>query len=276
MFFIANVDGTNERLITTASAATGTGAWSPDGTRVAFQVWGSCGENGNTCSQVWVAKASGAEVQKVADDADMPVWSPDSKHLAFAAIPERSNSSRVLTIANADGYAPSPVGPAEVLSSITWSPRGDRIAYVADPSSRRPRIRVVRLNGAPSLVIARATQPSWAARGDRLAFVRPGRIMTLRITALNATASRIVDSSWSIGFVRWSPSGGLLAYSKALGPSRDARCCDTQLFVADANSTRSPFAATRQPRSTVFEGVWWTRDASSLVFARRIATGTEP
>ena len=96
-----NADGSGVRLLGKGGAPT----WSPDGTRLAFQVPGSGGS-------IYVMNADGsgrtllvAPGFRSPDDAlRTPVWSPDGQSVAFVAV--NWNEPTQIFLATLDGAAP--------------------------------------------------------------------------------------------------------------------------------------------------------------------------
>jgi Tol biopolymer transport system component len=99
-----------------AKGVIGRPAWSPDGSRLAFQRDGG----------IWVATAPLTVIQ-VADtnvQPGSPVWSPDGKQIAYSA------AGSVYVVAG-DGFsAPRRIaGPFSGVGPLAWSPAGDALAY---------------------------------------------------------------------------------------------------------------------------------------------------
>lgn len=180
------VDGRNERRLTLLGDYAYGGAWSPDGTRIAYAIFDLA-----AVVHIVVARADGTGADVVAsfqgtreppatfltwsrddqlayvdfdDDlrtpqrvlargATQPAWSPDGHRIAYV-------STKGITIADADG------GNARVLvqgSQPTWSPEGTRIAYTAAPGVGT---RVIGADGTRDrLVDPKATSPRWTADG---------------------------------------------------------------------------------------------------------------
>jgi serine/threonine protein kinase/Tol biopolymer transport system component len=113
-------------------------AWSPDGTRIAFN---SFPDSGN--SAIWVIEADGSGLTKVVDIGrnGRPSWSPDSKRLVFNGIHQDTNENGELDagdhwdlfVINADGSQEANLTSTpeydEVVSA--WSPDGDWIVFVS-------------------------------------------------------------------------------------------------------------------------------------------------
>jgi Tol biopolymer transport system component len=76
--FVADLDGGNERNVSSNAAFDGWPLWSPDGAWIAFASNRS-GPAG--VGQVWIAKPDGSELRRISDGAShvQPSWSPDGR-----------------------------------------------------------------------------------------------------------------------------------------------------------------------------------------------------
>jgi dipeptidyl aminopeptidase/acylaminoacyl peptidase len=273
-FDVANADGTSEGLVA-AGTTSGRGAWSPDGSQIALQSWGACAD-GRRCSQIWIVDVRDGSRVKLSDDADAPAWAPDSRRIAFLAEADASGHV-VLTVSMTDGTQRHSLTPPQSIGAVTWSPRGDRIAYLVNPASPASAVRVVRLAGGTDAVLRRASHVAWSPSGARIAFVQIGQKWSLQVARADGTHRRVIDTSWGLGEVAWAPRGDMLAYVKELGPAKGPACCNAQIFVRAVDHARSLLRKiTSEPKDTSFEHIWWAAERSSLFFTRRLARGEQP
>ncbi len=101
-------------------------AWSPDGTRLAFSLFGS----------VWQVPAAGGEAQQLSTSSGYhahPAWSPKGDKIAFidgsppaGPIPNISGRLKIVDVAN--GEEREIALPDQTAGNPAWSPAGDRIA----------------------------------------------------------------------------------------------------------------------------------------------------
>jgi Tol biopolymer transport system component len=99
-----------------AKAAIGKPAWSPDGTKLAFQRDGA----------IWVTTGPGAETKLATTNIEpgSPVWSPDGKNVAYAV------AGRVYVVPGDGSAAPKQVaGPFQDVGPLDWAPPSDTLAY---------------------------------------------------------------------------------------------------------------------------------------------------
>ena len=102
---VADVDAVEARdLLVFKGDGMGVGkvAWSPDGKRIAFEMWAVRDGTPNTCEGIYVISASGGEPRAVLPgDAREPSWSPDGKQIVCTVIGE--DGERDIWRVNADG-----------------------------------------------------------------------------------------------------------------------------------------------------------------------------
>ena len=118
---LLSADGFQITIVENASGP----AWSPDGTRIAFERPSSVGEYSN---DIWVVGAGGSNPSQLTSGPmsdSSPAWSPDGRRLAFIR-------DEGIYVMNADGSGVRPIArPTEEVgySTPTWSPGGTEIAF---------------------------------------------------------------------------------------------------------------------------------------------------
>ncbi len=142
--FTMEPDGSNMRELTPeiADVAMRPPVWSPNGDSLAFVRQGLNDRWGT----IYTVRADGTQLTRVSDTVRSPSWSPDGQRLAFAAIDGEGVS---LFIASADGSDRTKVAPImenevelyvyhqtyySATFMVSWSPRGDQIMYLCEPS----------------------------------------------------------------------------------------------------------------------------------------------
>jgi Tol biopolymer transport system component/imidazolonepropionase-like amidohydrolase len=214
-------------------------AWSPDGTRLAFQAYY------RDTWHVWTMRADGSELTQVTsgpfDDRE-PSWSPDAQRLAFSS--DRSGSYDVWTVALASGAVSAVTTNPANDSMPAWSPDGREIAFVSDRDARGVYAR--RLDtGAERQLAADAAilyTPSWAPDGKSVAYVAiDGAVARLMVAGKN-----VADASEDVFPFRasWSAAGDLVYTADGVVKRRPRAggAAVTVPFTAEVSFTRPPYA----------------------------------
>ena len=162
------------------------GIWSPDGRWVAFGVDppltpGSVSGVGtgreptsNSVDEVWVVDTQTDDIRRLTvpsvTDFD---WAPDATELALAS------DGVVVYSVTADEL--DPLGAAQDVGSVAWSPDGQTIAYMRDPSDFSVASGDLWLMDAdgtnerilvPEIIADHGLGPVWSPDGERIAFQR--------------------------------------------------------------------------------------------------------
>jgi Tol biopolymer transport system component len=154
-------------------------AWSPDGSKIAFERLVRDPVHGNP--QVLFARADGREVTRITYDPfaiqATPAWSPDGKRLAFSNAGAQGNWEIYLINADGSGERKLAVQKGNQLNP-TWSPDGRRIAFAGDAGSREGRSSIYMVGtdgrGLTRLTdaLAEDTAPAWSPDGTAITFSR--------------------------------------------------------------------------------------------------------
>jgi len=220
-------------------AAGGSPAWSPDGTRIAFE------RNG----EIYLMKADGSGVTRLTHD-DVPdaapAWSPDGTKLAFAHGPQ-------IVFVDADGRNGRQVtDPGEHVADgePAWSPDGRLIAFTRVTNTADGKlesaIHTVATDGtAERFLVIDAAEPAWSPDGRRIAYSSRAE-RSLRACSGSCTPGgelyvlpsgggepvRLTTSAATDRSPAWSPDGRSIAFgSDRSGPG-------SEIWVVGADGTR--------------------------------------
>ncbi len=207
--FRLGVDGRHLRLLSRPGEYAYGVAWSPDGSRMAYNTFDLA-----AVVRVVVARSDGTQARVVAtfqDEREPPptflAWSPDGTELAYVA------STGELDAVQVDGSGTRVV--ARGATQPAWSPDGHRIAYVATDG-----IAVATASGDDARVIADGALPAWSPDGQRIAYESRSGV-GIHLIRGDGTGDHIVDGRGS--FPAWSRDGRrLVDATQSIGRTRAA------------------------------------------------------
>jgi Tol biopolymer transport system component len=213
--FVAGVDGSNLRRVTSTAGPQFDPSFSPDGQQIAYR---DSRRGINQDDEIWVIDIDGAHATNLTRNSAndwSPSWSPDGNSIAFAST--RSGAVNLWTMAT-DGSNPQRLtnSPSEYPS---WSPDGSRIAFsLVSPGA--VQIGVIGRDGGGQRTLTPSTEnselPAWSPDGTRIAFCRgfEGH-RAIWIMRSDGTHARGLTSAGSddVG-PTWSPDGHFIAFSR--------------------------------------------------------------
>jgi TolB protein len=252
---VMDADGGGERtLVRPQGAAQPRGfaqhlAWSPDGTRVAYDDLGP--------SLAIADVATGAVVR--IDEASSASWSPDGR-LAYTA---GEGAEHALFVANGDGSEPRRLltRPGYALAPPQWSPSGRWMVY----GDSRDLYRIAPDGtGGRRLTRNRDDEryPSWSPDGRRIAFFNTsedGRRTALRVidpTGRRLASVNVAPPSLYGGRPSWTPDGSRLAFLTIRG-----------LRVVRLAGARVTGLVTPPAARGLTSPAEWARDGRRLLFS---------
>ena len=169
--WVINIDGSGKKELPDGTFHDRGVSWSPDGSAIAFRRFyddSAPGEHGDHGRYIMRMDASGKNLTQITARNSWgfsSVWSPAGSKIAYAS------GGDIIEI-NPDGTDPRWIASG-TYSSISWSPHGDRIAYIQrlDDTSM---LKTVRTDGFSEQIVAeipaQAHSPDWSPDGDRLAY----------------------------------------------------------------------------------------------------------
>jgi len=164
--YVINADGTSLTRLTADSIWAGDPAWSPDGSKIAFDA---------NFGGIFVMNPDGTGITRLTTDAAQPSWSPDGKQLVFSRgynCTEYGGCNASLFIMNADGSGATRVTSGAYDTDAVWSPDGRWIAFASDycPQSGpdcTSGVRLVRPDGSRLTDLVASAGPMTWRRGGK-------------------------------------------------------------------------------------------------------------
>jgi len=182
--YVMNADGSGlTRLTNLGALVLGDLTWSPDGSRIAFSF------SPGGLINIYVMNVDGSGQTQLTNDLHgaslAPAWSP-GRQIAFYSL--RDDGNQEIYVMHADGSSQIRL-TCDSASDITptWSPTGDRIAFV---SGSQPRvdadwgIYVMNADGSGRTRLTDGglgSVPTWSPDGTRIAFGRDGNIYVMNV-----------------------------------------------------------------------------------------------
>ena len=233
---LMNADGSGQTLLTTTGRDFFP-AWSPDGTRIAFE---SSRDVANQ-EQIYVMNADGTGVIRLTNAVaheQVPTWAPDGTKIAFFSNRDGPFAVYVIDAAGM-GSAVRLTTDAANNFDPAWSPDGTKIAFASDRDGNY-QIYVMNTNGTG---VTRLTNnaaserlPSWSPDGAKIAFQsdRDGAGATEIYVMMSngGSQTRITNNPAFDERPVWSPDGSKIAFDS----NRDDPA-HTNIYVMNADGT---------------------------------------
>lgn len=266
--------------------------WSPDSSRLAFQV----APSGTVGHILFVSKLDGAAPLSLSDFAWWYEWSPDSEQVVFEEDLDRDFIGEVI-VASRDGSYRTQLNSNQeargMLGILRWSPDSSRVAFMVRDDNTSPyRLFTARRDGTLATRISyRNVSTSdvrffvWSTDGSRIAVGERMDISGAN-SAIVATADGSVVYEASeppsdavgvdFGYAKnvWSPDGSYLAWRSAIDSSGTLG-----LYVANVNSLETKLVTPlpSQVAGQMQSYGHWSSDSSALAYTSQqdSATRTE-
>jgi Tol biopolymer transport system component len=233
--YVVNADGSDKRLVARSRTQFGGWpvAWSPDGQTIAF-----------IGKSLFFVNADGSGKRNVARELGLvdqvPVWSPDGKHILFTKIHGGQKSD--IYVMNADGSGTRRLTHCDCAAFPIWSPNGKKIAFGRDNVTFRPHrkphvvdhpeVWVMNADGSGQRRLTRGFPNGWSPDGKKIAFRgldKPG------LYVVNADGSgRQQLTRHVVNGAAWSPDGRKIVFS---GYEPRTRGRISNIYVINANGS---------------------------------------
>lgn len=275
-------------------------AWSPTGDLISFV------STRELKPEIYVMSADGSSLRRLTASplgmrSHTPVWSPDSRRIAFVTAGAVGESQ--VSVMNTDGSGQKVLVSGGINASPAWAPDGRRIAFVSNRTGDH-RVYIIAAEGGDPVVLAAELHLelgfSWAPDGTRLVlateksvaettpgpfpfptFKEQSEIQVVYATGRNRITI-VREAAWDSD-PAWSPDGKRIAFASAgaisvMNPDGSGR---VQLTAHEVNSApvwsqdarRIAFVSSRYQNPQIFV---MNADGSGRVRLNRPGEGDGP
>jgi len=236
--YVMNADGSDVQRLTESPGRDGFPAWSPDGSRIAYEC-----EVGEIC----VMNADGTNHVNLTNNPAVdgrPRWSPDGSRIAF--ISDREGDFDIYVMNSDGGQITNLTKHPAFDGGHSWSPDGSRISFASDRDGNF-EIYIMELDGsAPTRLTNNSVDDigsDWSPDGARIAFITcpasdgEGCVnsgVSWELIVMNVDGSDLTlladDAGRTFAFPSWSPDSSRIAFN----PFRDG---NHEIYVIGADGT---------------------------------------
>jgi dipeptidyl aminopeptidase/acylaminoacyl peptidase len=235
--------------------------FSPDGSRIAYTVSYNDGP-GRPYSKIEILTlATGAHVQISGGSSSNPVWSPDSRKIAYEG---EAGGNTGLVVASADGSNPRFYSKMEgtnapltfVGASITWSPDGNQIAFI----DARPGPETEEASGDPVVITRYLYKPTFSEGNTR--FNDNKRLHIFLADVASGAIRQITDGPFYEHSLDWSPNGEEILFVSNREPDSE------QFFNDDVWTVRPNDGRIRRVTATEYAEYQprWSPDGKRIAY----------
>lgn len=255
--YVMDNDGNNQTQLTNSGEDKYSLAWSPDGSKIAFESYPELGD-------IYIMNADGSGqlnlTNSTADDYN-PVWSPDGTKIAF--ISDR-DGNRDIFVMNADGSGQTNLTHHPDLEvNPRWSPDGTKIVFNRqDLENDNGDIYVMNADGSGLIRLTDSPGsdwiPAWSPDASRIAFQsdRDGNFDIYVMNSDGSNQTRLTTAPEFEGGVVWSPDGSRIAFYRSQIATSDIYVMNTD-GSQQINLTNNP-GNDRRPV--------WSPDGTKIAF----------
>ena len=216
--WVMDADGSKSRVLFQSALAVGPYSWSSDGQYLATYAWSRSqwGPGYEDADRLYILDAQGQTVFQWDRGASMLAWAPDSQRLACVATyqyyeddedqaDDFVSEDKYIYVLSPDGSSIQAVAPAAVEVGITWSPDGQKLAFVHEDEGYalgvldlvEARLHLVPMEAQGDRGRLRPDTPTWSPDGGQIAFTPPGQEGLYVVDLSQMTAPWCVtDRTW--------------------------------------------------------------------------------
>jgi dipeptidyl aminopeptidase/acylaminoacyl peptidase len=230
----------------------GSPAIAPSGQWMAYTVRDTNWDENSYHTEIWLADAKTGETRQLTSNpkksSTSPVWSPDSRTLAFAT--DREDKRQIYTIDPRGGEARKLTSVEEGIGAFAWAPDGTSIAFTSmDPKSEADKEREKKYGDFDVI-----------GEGYRMSHLWVFDMATRK-------ARRLTSGAFTVGQFNWSPDGREIAFDHRINSANANGGTSNISVVTVADARVRPLVTQDGPDS----GPVWSPDGSKIAFETSMA-----